>query len=112
MKKRTVEYTEEPAAKGWKFNPDAKPLSASALKKLGIPSPQPGADFEKTVSHGVVSLSPASHGGKRNGAGRKPTGNVRIQLSVPAEIRKKLGKLAEKDAVTLSEAFSRVMRAV
>ena len=111
MKKRTVDYKNEPSGEGWHFDPSAKPLDGKAALALGIPAPvAPGTEYERTEKGGMVMVKPV-RGGKRAGAGRKPTGNVRLQLLVPAEAREKLVNLAKRDRVTLSEAFRRTITA-
>ena len=42
-------------------------------------------------------------GGSRRGAGRKPKGNVRLQVFVPPEVRAKIQHLAHRQGKTLSE---------
>lgn len=109
MKKRTViEYTEEPTDAGWKFNPRAKPLDASALAALGVAPPAPGSSYKRTERAGGVTVT---RGGKRPGAGRKPAGHVRIQLSVSVETRKKLEALA-KETGSLSSAAEKAIMAM
>jgi hypothetical protein len=43
-----------------------------------------------------------THGGRRTGAGRKPTDHVRMQLSVKPATRKRLQSLAKKNGTTVS----------
>jgi hypothetical protein len=110
MKKQSVEYKEEPRDAGWKFNPGAKPLDESAQRALGISVPAPGTAYERTEKAGKVMVKPL-RGGKRPGAGRKASGHVRLNLTVPAETKEELRKLAERDQVTLSEALRRKLAA-
>ncbi len=53
-----------------------------------------------------------SHGGKRSGAGRKPTyeNPVRIGASVPAKLREKLDRFADANDLTRSQALVEVIR--
>jgi hypothetical protein len=112
MKKPTLEYKEEPRSEGWHFDPAAKPLAGKAQRLLGIPAPAAvGTLYERTEKHGKVVVKPM-RGGKRLGAGRKPSGHVRLNLLVPAETREQLKKLATRDHVTLSEAFRRTLAAL
>jgi hypothetical protein len=109
MKKRTIEYQEEPGDEGWRFNPAKQALGETAQRRLGIPAPNPaGTQYEHKESKGRVVVK-AMRGGKRPGAGRKPSGHVRLNLLVPTETRKQLEKLAHRDQVTLSEAFRRTL---
>ncbi len=78
---------------------------------LNIPAPAaPGTQYERTEEPGKIVVKPM-RGGKRPGAGRKPSGHVRLSLLVPAETREQLEKLATRDRVTLSEAFRRTLAA-
>jgi len=43
-------------------------------------------------------------GGRREGAGRKPSGHVRMQLLVSPSTRRKIESLAKRRRVTISEA--------
>lgn len=107
MKKPTIKYTEEPRQKGWRFDPAIKPLTADAQRRMGIPAPDStGTVYERTEQKSRVVVKPL-RGGKRAGAGRKANGHVRLNLLVPPETRQQLEKLAERDQVTLSEAFRR-----
>jgi hypothetical protein len=110
MKKRSIEYTEEPRDAGWRFDPEAKPLDDAAQRALGIPTPKAGTTYEREEMAGKVMMEP-QRGGKRPGAGRKPSGHVRLSLTVPLETRETLRKLAVRDQVTLSEAFRRKLAA-
>ena len=111
MKKKTIEYREEPRERGWKFNAGAQPLNAAAERAHGIPERNAtGSAYERTEASGKVVVKPL-RGGKRPGAGRKSSGHVRLNLLVPAETKEKLKKLAERDQVTLSEAFRRTLAA-
>ena len=112
MKKRTIEYKEEPANEGWRFDAGAKPLGKAAQKALGIPGPAAaGTSYERTEEGGKVVMQP-QRGGKRAGAGRKASNHVRLHLLVPAETKEQLQKLAARDHVTLSEAFRRTISAL
>jgi len=112
MKKPTLEYKEEPRKKGWRFDPAVKPLAEDDQRLLGIPAPAPaGTLYERSENHGMILVKPM-RGGKRPGAGRKPSGHVRLNLLVPAETREQLKNLATRDQVTLSEAFRRTLAAL
>jgi hypothetical protein len=111
MKRKTIEYREEPGERGWKFDPGAKPLSPAAQRAQGIPEPNAGGStYERSEIGGKVLVKP-QRGGRRHGAGRKSSGHVRLNLLVPAETKEELKKLAERDRVTLSEAFRRKLAA-
>jgi hypothetical protein len=45
-------------------------------------------------------------GGARNGAGRKPTGCVRLQLSLPAVVSTRIREIAHREKKTLSEVVA------
>jgi hypothetical protein len=111
MKKKIIEYREEPRERGWKFDAGAKPLNEAAQRSRGIPEPNAvGIAYERSEMSGKVLMKPL-RGGKRPGAGRKSSGHVRLNLLVPAETKEELKKLAERDRVTLSEAFRRTLAA-
>ena len=111
MKKKIIEYTEEPRERGWRYDSALKPLSGEAQRVLGIPEPNAaGTAYEHSEMSGKVFVKP-QRGGKRPGAGRKSSGHVRLNLLVPAETKEELKKLAERDRVTLSEAFRRKLAA-
>jgi hypothetical protein len=111
MKKKTIEYREEPRERGWNFDPDAKPLNEAAQRARGIPEPNTaGSAYERMEVSGKVLVKPL-RGGKRPGAGRKSSGHVRLNLLVPAATKEELKKLAERDRVTLSEALRRKLAA-
>lgn len=106
--KAKIKYTEEP--KDGLELPDEGfvVLSRAKQRAAGIPEPQPGTKYERNEKAGVVTLRPL-RGGKRAGAGRKPSGHVRIQLLVSPTTRKKILILAKRQKVTLSEAVERAV---
>lgn len=109
MKKQTVKYSEEPEDAGWRFDSKAKALDARQLQALGVPGKNPpGTEYVRTETAGSVTLTPR-RGGSRQGAGRKATGNVRLQLLVPPETREKIEKIAAREHITLSEAVCRAV---
>jgi len=111
MKKKIIEYKEEPRTTGWRFDPGTPPLDEVAQRALGVPEPAAvGTTYERVEKGGKVLVRP-QRGGKRPGAGRKASGHVRLNLLVPAETKEQLRKLAERDHVTLSEAFRRKLAA-
>jgi len=111
MKKKIIEYREEPRERGWNFDPGAKPLDEAAQRAQGIPEPNAaGSAYERLEVSGKVVVKPL-RGGKRPGAGRKSSGHVRLNLLVPEETKQELMKLAKRDRVTLSEAFRRKLAA-
>ena len=107
-----INYQEEPHDEGWRFNPAMQPLSETAQRLLGIPPPSAaGTLYEHKLNKGLIVVKPL-RGGKRPGAGRKVSGHVRLNLLVPAETREQLKQLANRDHVTLSEAFRRTLAAL
>ena len=112
MQKPIPKYKNEPRNDGWRFDPVVAPLAEEAQRLLGIPAPAAaGTLYERTENQGMIVVKPM-RGGKRPGAGRKPSGHVRLNLLVPAETRAQLKQLAKRDQVTLSEAFRRTLAAL
>lgn len=86
-------------------------MSPKEQAQAGIPAAQPaGTVYERTQEGGEVRMQ-VQRGGKRPGAGRKPSGHVRLNLLVPAETKEQLRKLAAREKVTMSEAFRRTLAA-
>jgi len=111
MKKKIIEYREEPRDRGWKFDSGAKPLDEAAQRARGIPESNPaGSAYERLETGGKVIVKPRRCG-KRPGSGRKSSGHVRLNLLVPPETKEELKKLAARDQVTMSEAFRRKLAA-
>ena len=109
MKKPTVKYSEEPKDSGWHFDAKAKTLNVEQLRALGLPVENPpGTEYRRTEIAGRVTMEP-KRGGARPGAGRKPGGNVRLQLLVPSETREKIEEIAAREHITLSEAVCRAV---
>lgn len=100
--KAKIKYTEEPKD-GWELPETGfEVVSREKQKKAGIPAVQSiGTEYERSESGGKVTLRP--RGGKREGAGRKPAGHVRMQLLVLPKTRLKIERLAKKQKVTLSK---------
>lgn len=109
--KAKIKYTEEPKDGLELPNEGFVVLSRAKQRVAGIPEPQPGAEYERSEKAGVVILRPL-RGGKRTGAGRKPSGHVRMQLLVSPTTRKKILTLAKRQKITLSKAVERAVAAV
>ncbi|MFZ4774690.1 MAG: hypothetical protein ACOYM3_04965 [Terrimicrobiaceae bacterium] len=99
--KKKIEYTDEPKdgmelpESGFKVVSRARQISA------GLPS-MDAAEYERAANGDRVTLTPV-RGGRRQGAGRRPTGHVRMQLLVSPATRRKIESLAKHRKVTLSE---------
>ncbi len=110
--KAKVNYTDEPKDGMELPEKGVAVLSRTQQRTAGIPAPQPpGTEYERTEKAGVVTLRPL-RGGKRDGAGRKPSGHVRMQLLISTSTRKKIQRLAKRQNVTLSEAVERAVAAL
>jgi hypothetical protein len=107
-----VKYTEEPNDDLALPN-DAKILTRKDEKKLGIPSPEETAhmEWERTSRGNKVTLKP-KRGGARPGAGRKPKGNLRMQVQVSKKAKDKIRRLAKKRGVSMSAVVSEVFEKV
>jgi hypothetical protein len=111
QKGKTVKYTEEPNDD--LMLPDhAEILTRKQEGEMGIRSPEEsaGEEWERIVRGGKVILK-SKRGGARPGAGRKPKGNVRMQVLVSKTAKDRIRRLAKKRGVSMSavvsEAFER-----
>ena len=77
-------------------------------KKTVYPRPAVGSVYRETVKDGVVSYV-ATRGGRRAGAGRKPTGHVALRLNVSPAVRKRIESEAKKRHMTLSAVVEEAM---
>ena len=104
--KKKIEYTDEPKdgmelpESGFEVVSRARQIAA------GMPALE-AVEYERAENGGRVTLTPA-RGGRREGAGRKPTGHVRMQLFVSPATRRKIESLAKRRKVTLSEVVEHV----
>ena len=59
-----------------------------------------------------ISSKKTSHGGRRNGAGRKPKyeNAVMVAAAIPAKLREKLDHFAEANELSRSEAIVEAIR--
>jgi len=99
MKKKT-EYTDEP--KDGMELPESGFEVVSRTRQIaaGLPALE-ATEYERAENGGRVTLTPV-RGGRREGAGRKPTGHVRMQLLVSPATRRKIESLAKRQKITLS----------
>jgi hypothetical protein len=106
--KKKIKYTAEPTD-GMELPGDGfKVIPRSRQGAAGLPAlDEPGTEYTRTESTNHISLTP-ERGGRRNGAGRKPSGHVRMQLLVSPATRKKIEALAKLRNVTLSEAVEQL----
>jgi len=63
--------------------------------------------YDEVRKGGTVQLVP-TRGGARAGAGRKPSGHVRLQLSVSPATRKKIEAFAKRRNLSLSQAVEQI----
>jgi hypothetical protein len=109
--KKKIAYTNEPQdglelpENGFQVIPGA--LAAEKWKSLSTGE----GDYEKQTSGRLVRMVP-KRGGARSGAGRKPLGNVRMQLSISLETRKKIEGIAKRKQITLSRAVEELAAAI
>lgn len=105
-KRKTVKYKDEPSDDA-ALPDDAKILTRKEEKRLGIPSPEEtgDVDWERTVHGNKVTLK-SKRGGARPGAGRKPKGNLRMQVLVSEKAKEKIRRLAKKRGVSMSAVVS------
>lgn len=104
--KKKIEYQDEPKdgielpASGFEV------VSRSRQVAAGLAAPE-AVEYDRTSVGGRVVLTP-HRGGRRAGAGRKPTGHVRMQLLVSPATRRKIESLAAQRNVTLSQAVEQM----
>jgi hypothetical protein len=100
---KKINYTNEPKdglelpEEGFEVISSAK--ATKLCKSLAIEE----ADYQQRTTARTIQLKP-KRGGSRPGAGRKPTGHVRLQLSVSVASRKKIEEIAKLRNLTLSQA--------
>ena len=109
--KKKIEYTDEPQdglelpEEGFEVIPSA--LASEKWKSLSTGD----GEYEKQASGRLVRMVP-KRGGVRAGAGRKPLGNVRMQISISLETRQKIERMAKMKQITLSQAIEKLAAAV
>jgi hypothetical protein len=106
QKRKEVKYTDEPDD-DLLLPDDAEILTRKQEKELGIPSPEEtaGEEWERNTRGKKVILKP-KRGGARPGAGRKPTGHLRMQVLVSKKAKDKISRLAKKRGVSMSAVVS------
>jgi len=100
--KKKIEYTDEPQDGLELPESGFEVVSRARQMAAGLAAPEVLA-YDRVEAGGHVVLAPR-RGGRREGAGRKATGHVRMQLLVSPETRRKIESLAKRRKVTLSEA--------
>jgi hypothetical protein len=110
--KTKIKYVDEPKD-GMELPEKGYEVIARAKEQdFQIPAPPPPEmQYQRAETAGVVTLRPL-HGGKRQGAGRKPSGSVRMQICVSASTRSKIQQFAKRQKVTLSEVVERAVTAL
>lgn len=95
QKGKKVNYTEEPDD-DLKLPDNAEVLTRKQEGELGIPSPDElsGVEWERIIRGGKVILQ-SKRGGPRPGAGRKPKGNVRMQVLVSKTAKDSIRRIAK-----------------
>lgn len=105
--KKKINYTEEP--KDGLELPESgfEVLSGSSVSKKWKELTVLEKDYEKREKGSTLQLLP-KRGGAREGAGRRRTGHVRLQLSVSAVTRKKIESIAKLKKISLSQAVEQL----
>lgn len=101
--KKKIRYTDEPKD-GFELPEEGfeilkSDIGSKKLKSLAVEN----VPYDKRFVGGKVRLLPR-RGGARAGAGRKPSGHVRLQLSVSPSTRRKIEAIAKLRNLTLSQA--------
>ena len=106
-----IKYTDEPKD-GLELPESAyEVLSSSIVSKKWRELFVSGEGYDKLQKGEKIQLVP-TRGGAREGAGRRPTGHVRLQLSISPATRKKIEAMAKLNNITLSQAVEQLAAAV
>ncbi len=109
--KMKIKYTDEP--KDGLELPESpyEVLSSSIVSKKWRELSVSGEGYDKLQKGEKIQLVP-TRGGAREGAGRRRTGHVRLQLSISPATRKKIEAMAKINNITLSQAVEQLAAAV
>ena len=109
--KMKIKYTDEPKD-GLELPESAyEVLRSSTVSKKWCELAVSGEGYDKLLKGKKVQLVP-TRGGAREGAGRRRTGHVRLQLSISPATRKKIEAMAKLNNITLSQAVEQLAAAV
>lgn len=105
--KMKIKYTDEPKD-GLELPESAyEVLSSSIVSKKWKELSVSGEGYDKLQKGEKIQLVPM-RGGSREGAGRKRTGHVRLQLSISPDTRKKIEAMAKLKNISLSQAVEQL----
>jgi hypothetical protein len=109
--KKKIKYTDEP--KDGLELPEAgyDVLSGSSASKNWKELSVSGEGYDKLRKGEKLQLIP-KRGGIREGAGRRRTGHVRLQLSISPATRQKIESIAKLKKISLSQAVEQLAAAV
>ena len=105
--KKKINYTDEP--KDGLELPESgyAVISRSSVAKKWKELAFSGPDYDRLQKDEKIQLVPA-RGGSREGAGRKRTGHVRLQLCISPDTRKKIEAIAKLKNISLSQAVEHI----
>lgn len=108
--KKKIKYTDEP--KDGLELPESgyEVLSGKSISTKWNELSVSGEGYEKFQKGGKLQLTP-KRGGVREGAGRKRSGHVRLQLSISPATRQKIEAIAKEKRITLSQAVEQLASA-
>ncbi len=110
--KMKIKYTDEPKD-GLELPESAYEVLRNSIvsKKWRELSASSKEGYDKLQKGEKIQLVP-TRGGAREGAGRRPTGHVRLQLSISPATRKKIEAIAKLKNISLSQAVEHLASAV
>ena len=109
--KKKIKYTNEPTDGLELPESGYEVLSGSSVSTKWNELSVSGEGYEKLQKGEKLQLTP-KRGGVREGAGRKRSGHVRLQLSISSATRQKIEAIAKLKRISLSQAVKQLAAAV
>ncbi len=109
--KKKINYTDEPKDGAELPESGYDVLSRSTVAKKWKELAFSGPSYDQVQKGEKIQLVPL-RGGVREGAGRKRSGHVRLQLSISPATRKKIEAIAKLKKISLSQAVEQLAAAV
>lgn len=109
--KKKINYTDEPKDGAELPESGYDVLSQSTVAKKWKELAFSGPSYDQVQKGEKIQLVPL-RGGVREGAGRKRSGHVRLQLSISPATRKKIEAIAKLKKISLSQAVEQLAAAV
>jgi len=109
--KKKIKYTDEPNDGLQLPESGYEVLNGSSVSIRWNELSVSGEGYEKFQKGEKLQLTP-KRGGIREGAGRRRTGHVRLQLSISPATRQKIEAIAKLKRISLSQAVEQLAAAV